>query len=622
MSDQAKMASQNNIPNDSSSLKLTSEQQKVLLDALNAQNSAINTNQLSSAPQTSQTSNSLSLFPFGYDFNPESSFDFDFSGDGPSLLGDTSLVSTRPELAESGVEDGDGGDSGASSVSGIVSSPSRTAEKRTRPDELDEDAGTTQGSSNKKREGKKPEKIPKKPGRKPLTEEPTTKRKAQNRAAQRAFRERKEKHVHDLEIKVEELEKASEEANNENSTLRSQIDRLTDELEQYKRTVQQMHRGSERPRGFGSAAINNMSDISFQFEFPSFGSLPGPQQQSPGLSNYSNASRTSTTLLPNSTGPANTSHAIEVNNIFNTKPSTEGQRDLAQFPNVFSSGPPSQGQHKPGPLSNIPPIGYRATSSSSASSNSNPGASSSCDTSPESSNQSPIGLIKSVDTMATIGEEASPMAITGPSMFDESQNSSMGSMHSMDLAGLNNLNMNFDWLARQNDSRFDTELFSEYREPQDNLLAMGLDDAGLFDNYETDFTTPSFNTISTPQAQPFKPTNLIQHIDAQKDQDDVTWPRTAAQPSTSQPQISQASQTSQPFGMPCNQVWDTLQKCAESSPQDFDLDALCNELKQKANCSGKGPVVKKVDFENVLKKYLGDKWPPKPQDTTFTTNSL
>ncbi|PHH54032.1 hypothetical protein CFIMG_000994RA [Ceratocystis fimbriata CBS 114723] len=575
------MASQNNIPNDSSSLTLTSEQQKVLLDALNAQNSAVHTNQLSSAPQTSQASSSLSLFPFDYGFNPESNFDFDFSGDGPSLLGDTSLVSTRPEHAESGdgVEDADGGDSGCSSVSGIVSSPSRTAEKRSRPDELDEDADTAQGSSNKKREGKKPEKIPKKPGRKPLTEEPTTKRKAQNRAAQRAFRERKEKHVRDLEIKVEELEKASEEANNENSTLRSQIERLTDELEQYKRTVQQMHRGSERPRGFGSAAINNMSDISFQFEFPSFGSLPGPQQQSPGLSNYSNASRTSTTSLPNSTGPANTSPAIEANNIFNAKPSAQGQRDLAQFPNIFSSGAPSQGQHKPGPLSNIPPIGYGATSSPSASSNSNPGTSSSCGTSPESSNQSPIGLSKSVDTMATIGEETPPMANTGSN-----------------LAGLNNLNMNFDWLGRQNGGRLDAELFSQYRESPDSVLAMGLDDAGLFDNYETDFLTPQFNTIPTPQAQTFKPTNLIQQIDAQKDQDDVTQPQTA-QPPTSQTKTSQASDTSHPFGMPCNQVWDTLQKCANSSPQDFDLDALCNELKQKANCSGKGPVVRKVDLK-------------------------
>ncbi|KAG0211045.1 DNA-binding transcription factor yap1 [Mortierella sp. GBA30] len=48
--------------------------------------------------------------------------------------------------------------------------------------------------------------APKKAGRKPLTTEPTNKRKAQNRAAQRAFRERKEKYVKSLEDRIKELE--------------------------------------------------------------------------------------------------------------------------------------------------------------------------------------------------------------------------------------------------------------------------------------------------------------------------------------------------------------------------------------------------------------------------------
>ncbi|KAJ3191749.1 DNA-binding transcription factor yap1 [Irineochytrium annulatum] len=49
----------------------------------------------------------------------------------------------------------------------------------------------------------------KKPGRKLAQTEPTNKRTAQNRAAQRAFRERKERYVRDLEARVEELENAS-----------------------------------------------------------------------------------------------------------------------------------------------------------------------------------------------------------------------------------------------------------------------------------------------------------------------------------------------------------------------------------------------------------------------------
>ncbi|CAJ0849826.1 517_t:CDS:2 [Entrophospora sp. SA101] len=46
----------------------------------------------------------------------------------------------------------------------------------------------------------------KKAGRKPLTTTPNSKRKAQNRAAQRAFRERKERYVQELEDKIKELE--------------------------------------------------------------------------------------------------------------------------------------------------------------------------------------------------------------------------------------------------------------------------------------------------------------------------------------------------------------------------------------------------------------------------------
>ncbi|KIK16246.1 hypothetical protein PISMIDRAFT_70573, partial [Pisolithus microcarpus 441] len=55
------------------------------------------------------------------------------------------------------------------------------------------------------------------------------KRKEQNRAAQRAFRERKEKHVKDLEDKVAALEAKYEETETENSNLRDLLSRLQQE---------------------------------------------------------------------------------------------------------------------------------------------------------------------------------------------------------------------------------------------------------------------------------------------------------------------------------------------------------------------------------------------------------
>ncbi|KAJ5276721.1 hypothetical protein N7524_002874 [Penicillium chrysogenum] len=58
-----------------------------------------------------------------------------------------------------------------------------------------------------------------------------SKRKAQNRAAQRAFRERKEQHVRDLEDKVNNLEQASNTLQADNERLKRELARYTTENE-------------------------------------------------------------------------------------------------------------------------------------------------------------------------------------------------------------------------------------------------------------------------------------------------------------------------------------------------------------------------------------------------------
>ncbi|KJA25920.1 hypothetical protein HYPSUDRAFT_338771 [Hypholoma sublateritium FD-334 SS-4] len=62
------------------------------------------------------------------------------------------------------------------------------------------------------------------------------KRKEQNRAAQRAFRERKEKHVKDLEDKVADLEAKNEQTQHENENLRDLLTRLQTENVALKQT--------------------------------------------------------------------------------------------------------------------------------------------------------------------------------------------------------------------------------------------------------------------------------------------------------------------------------------------------------------------------------------------------
>ncbi|KAK9370128.1 hypothetical protein V1509DRAFT_676127 [Lipomyces kononenkoae] len=84
-----------------------------------------------------------------------------------------------------------------------------------------------------------------KPGRKPCTETPPTKRKAQNREAQRAFRERRAARVVELEERLQELESAKEEKENrltstlmrisaENQELKSVTDELKRQLDLFK----------------------------------------------------------------------------------------------------------------------------------------------------------------------------------------------------------------------------------------------------------------------------------------------------------------------------------------------------------------------------------------------------
>src|SRR6516165_7118255 len=70
-----------------------------------------------------------------------------------------------------------------------------------------------------------------KPGRKPATDTPPTKRKAQNRAAQRAFRERRAARVGELEEQLKQIEDENE---REQEVLRTTIDKLEKEVEQYR----------------------------------------------------------------------------------------------------------------------------------------------------------------------------------------------------------------------------------------------------------------------------------------------------------------------------------------------------------------------------------------------------
>jgi len=539
-------------------LVLTPQQQSLLFAALNsnrpsngASNNGFNMSPLfDESPVQGDSLSSFQNSPdldYDYDFpGPDSSIDFPYDGTNQAkMIGD--LPGSKRALRS------DSGDS-------------ESPEKRSHPDD-EENPGA------KRRESE--EKVAKKPGRKPLTTEPSSKRKAQNRAAQRAFRERKERHLKDLENKVQELEKLSEVANTENDALRAKVDKLTVELSEYKKRLSSLssgrpvHQGPAAP--WGNVFVNNLNDVNFQFEFPKFGSLPGPpinKSKKPSATSSQSSKQNSrdhrspSANSQDAVSPGNSSSYSHVGLDSRTK------QDLAGLSSGLFTPPLSNGQRTNGSTisvdSNYNMGGVTATSSPSASSNSNMGGpSSSCGTSPEPFTQSPMGF-KPIDTLSTIGEEH-------PSLNNQSQD--LGHF----ATGIEDFTQ---WLP-QNDFQFDPQLFGGYRDPQENVLSQGFDDSFFNDALDIDFLTP-YNLPAPSPAAPKK--DLIAQIDAAKDDDE---------PATKASQL-----------LKCNEVWEKIQDCPNAKGGDFDLDGLCADLQKKAKCDGTGPVVSQEDFQDALKKFL------------------
>ncbi|RDL37195.1 PAP1-domain-containing protein [Venustampulla echinocandica] len=636
--DTAKSPSANNSTNAANpAFKLSARQEELLLAALNSNPAASTAPSnpvfamapmaFSESPVQAPGSGTLNGFddsPFidyEYDFDADGSFDYGFSNGSEGQM-----IGTLPGTSSDGDAD--------------------THDKRSHPD----DDGDEEEGGGKRREGE--DKGSKKPGRKPLTSEPTSKRKAQNRAAQRAFRERKEKHLKDLETKVEDLQKASESANHENSILRAQIDKMSVELNEYRKRISvnggvgrstSLNNGYPTPlsgRSLGaSRGLNDPNDVNFQFEFPRFGRLPGPaptslngarQSVSPSITGQQ-----TTSPIEKQVSPRNHSLGSLSNNGsavgLTRSPVQLDNGDMSSLSGLFSpsilksvgkspeydffGNKTSQGSNgsrsSPESGNGTGSTGHNTTySSPSASSNSNHGPSSSCGTSPEPTMQSPV--YKAADsTLTTIGEEhtSENNRIEGELTFCDKLNMACGnpnnpiprtlSESAADSSNIDNpaFDVNgIDWFAQQNGNQFDPQLFGDYREPQDNIISGdAFGDSFFSDAFAVpDFTSP-FNIEPSPA--PHKK-DLVQQIDEQQNEGDE--------------EVVPAEDTTKLLN--CNTIWDRLQQCPKVKEGEFDLDLLCKDLQKKAKCSETGAVVNESDFNRIMKTYV-----QKPDGMTTAT---
>lgn len=372
----------------------------------------------------------------------------------------------------------------------------------------------------------------------------------------------------DLETKVQDLQKASESANHENSILRSQIEKMSNELREYKKRLSVTGGGRASSFGssippylangaFGGNATKNPNNLNFQFEFPKFGAVTASSTSKPA---NKDASKSTSSLSYPTPDRSNTSPLPTLqrgSSLDSNTQSKTNQNDMSSLSGLFSPSifdtvnqnnsmdfvsQPESNESRTDSIGGQNSTGHNTSySSPSVSSNSQngQGPSSSCGTSPEPSLQSPSTLATGDFGLSTIGEEHQCTNTNeGENSFCELLNMACGNPNNpiprvMSKTGItpgvtDSFDVNgIDWFAQQNNNSFDPVLFGDYREPQNNILSGTTFDDSFFNNAidMPDFSSP-FNIEPSPSATTAAPVvstpqkSLVEQIDEKQDEDE------------------------------------------------------------------------------------------------------
>lgn len=461
----------------------------------------------------------------------------------------------------------------------------------------------------------------------------------------------------DLETKVEDLEKESEDANHENTLLRSQVQRLQVELREYRKRLSWVSSGNGISPSVGSVANgansrgqSGLNNNDFNFEFPKFGDLPGahifnngsltaarnnnkPQTSPNSATDYRNPKpigSTSTearqTPQSNNFGSGTSSpatngkqydeltgrkqrgnNALNADNLNgflgNSSRSTVAQpADTAGADKTNNSGFRSHG-YGTSTVSN--------TDSPSASSESHQTHVSSMGTSPEPSLNSPTGKQNELGLNTINEENAGHGSIEGEKSFCDKLGEACGNIKNpvpVSMATNNNGDVRapgpnynagndfdgFDWFSQQNAGQFDPVLFGEYRDTQDAILSQ---DFGTF--FEDAFPLPDlgspFDNTQVGKKDPLiKPEEDEEVVPA----DDKTKMMTCTKIWFVFSGLSCHSRLTK---MLSNKTFrDRLQSMDKFRNGEIDVDDLCTELRTKARCSEGGVVVDQKDVDDIM----------------------
>lgn len=418
--------------------------------------------------------------------------------------------------------------------------------------------------------------------------------------------------------------------------LRAQVQRLQMELREYRKRLSLNSTGLSRPSpvagGFSSLFVGGAT-TNFQFEFPKFGGLPGshvfdngplskaatkPSTASPVSAATSRHNSTGRSLSPreqvNGSGASSpektltpakgTSRSGSLNNVTNGVAASIGN------PTRSSTADSSSGQSR---VFQFNSGSSTHSDSPSASSNSVVGQSSSCDTSPEPSHNSPSNPL---DTVAdgyvchgnSEGEvtfcEKLNMACGNPrnpiprAMSQSDTNSPAAPAKTTPVPDVNGI----DIFANQNGGQFDPTLFGDYRDSQAAIVGDGDFTGGFFNDAfpMADFGSP-FHFGDTPAVQ--KP-NPLDEIERQQDGEEEVVPGEDVTQMLNCHKIwlvsSIAALRWRSFSLTLSR--DKLSHRTDFKDGTIDIDNLCSELRAKARCSESGVVVDTKDVEAALQR--------------------
>lgn len=438
-----------------------------------------------------------------------------------------------------------------------------------------------------------------KPGRKPLDTEPKSKRTAQNRAAQRAYRERKERKMKDLEDQVASLEDANIKAATEADLLRAQIDLLKSELAR--------HRGhsdfSDLKLPTSVKKLSNPATSSLKphqvadFPWANTNSATKDNKENgqplPDLVSGSSSSTSpndNTLVSPESNASDSTSNPLtnlSPQNQFNISPNYDEQLDPFCVKLSEACG-----------NKNVPVPKYRRTSGSVP-----PYQERKKLTSPNSSSniQENTPAFPNSHTLFSPTDSNSDPFFNDPSNYNFPLNDGNAGNDPLSFLNDNNFDLSMAFGNPTNDFNVKKEEFDPTNDPVAGITS----EQSAYDPFEpvnTDFNFNEFVKSSLPSEMSSKSNSVS---DAPRSTLSMTSHNTMSPALKEANNENDSSDDNEVVPAPeqtirCSEIWDRV--TLHPRYTDIDIDGLCNELKSKAKCSENGVVLDARDVNRLIEQ--------------------